>query len=763
MPLITPVLDDRSFEDLFAELRARIPVYNPSWTDHHDSDPGITLLQLFAYLGEGLQFRLNQVPEATQLAFLRLLDIPLRPAEPARALLRFSSRQAAGVVLRRGDQVLAGKTAFTLADELTAWPLDCVTVSRRALLDEAEAADPARLRAFIAGLDVEVGRALQGRIDALRDTPAGADAPVAPYEAVFLDSEGRSPPLDPAAAVDPMLWIAVLADADSGLAPADLPDPVAGLRNAPGRPLLLNLGYRPAARWPALDEIGPCGADDAAALNWQASIVRSDGRLGWLAVRSAGDSTAGLTREGIVRLELPDTLARLGVPTPEPGLEGSGEQPPELDDARAERLWFWLRVWRGDGSRFPLVQWVGLNAAACEQTVAAAPELLGSGNGQPGQAFRLAQAPVAAGHGVRLQVEEEGGVWQDWSAVDTLDGAGPDDRVFGVDAEAGVVRFGDGARARVPQPGQRVRVSHYRVGGGAAGNVPALAIDKLGAALPGADPPAPLLRAGAAGGLKITNPFAAEGGADAETLDEALARLPTELRRNHRAVAQDDFADLARRTPGAEIARAECLPLFHAPDRTRRPGCVSVIVWPARDPRRPTAPLPDARLLEAVCRWLDRWRLVTTELYVAPPTYRRIAVAVAVQVAAGHALDAVRDWVGAALRQYLAPLPPWGPAGQGWPLGRRVLARELEGVVMQVEGVEYVEALRLDVATPVAGEPGAETWAALPERLLEAWELPELAQVTVLDAATPLPAPGTEVEPPPGRPPVAVPVLRDVC
>ena len=58
MPLIAPILDDRSFEDLFAELRNRIPVYNPAWTDHHDSDPGITLLQLFAYLGEGLQFLL---------------------------------------------------------------------------------------------------------------------------------------------------------------------------------------------------------------------------------------------------------------------------------------------------------------------------------------------------------------------------------------------------------------------------------------------------------------------------------------------------------------------------------------------------------------------------------------------------------------------------------------------------------------------------------------------------------------------------------
>jgi hypothetical protein len=96
MPLIAPILDDRSFEDLFAELRNRIPVYNPAWTDHLDSDPGITLLQLFAYLGEGLQFRFNQIPEATQIAFLKLLDLPMQPARPAQALVRFESKVANG-------------------------------------------------------------------------------------------------------------------------------------------------------------------------------------------------------------------------------------------------------------------------------------------------------------------------------------------------------------------------------------------------------------------------------------------------------------------------------------------------------------------------------------------------------------------------------------------------------------------------------------------------------------------------------------------
>jgi predicted phage baseplate assembly protein len=261
--------------------------------------------------------------------------------------------------------------------------------------------------------------------------------------------------------------------------------------------------------------------------------------------------------------------------------------------------------------------------------------------------------------------------------------------------------------------------------------------------------------------LKLANPLAAYGGVDAESLDAALARIPSELRRNHRAVARNDFDELALQTPAVELGRSECMPLFHAPSRSRKPGCVSVVVWPARDAQHPNAPLPDAWELTQVCSWLDRWRVVTTELYVIPPTYRRIALAVSVKVREGYGLDAVRDWVDILLRQYLAPMPPYGPDGQGWPLGRRVMARELEGVAMQVEGVEYIEALRLDHATPQAD--GSDSWNDIAILSLADWEVPEVAAITVVDDATPLPAPGTGLVPPPSQPAVPVPVIREEC
>lgn len=764
MPLIAPILDDRSFEQLFAELRQRIPVYTPEWTDHQDSDPGITLLQLFAYLGEGLQFRFNQIPEATHLAFLKLLDLPLQPARPAQALIRFESKTAHGVALYGGDQVKAGKTVFSLTQDATVWPLDCVAVARRSLLSEEALAQPQQLRQFIAALDPELRVAVQGSVDAVKNANADDDS-VAPYEVLTLASDGSSPPLDFSNTVDGCVWLALLASADLKIPVADLADPAQGLKRVEGRPLSLSVGFSPQASFPDIDQVTACSPGGGPSLQWQVSLAkpRADGTVHYQPLRVAGDTSQGFSREGVVRLELPADLASLGVPAAPPGLAGTGTFPPELDDERAERLWCWLRVWRSDASRIGAVQLITLNAVPAEQVVAAQPQLLGTGTGQPDQAYTLASAPVLvdARYPVSLQVEE-GGVWTEWTQADTLDAASSQDRQFSIDAEAGAVRFGDGQRGRLPQLGERIRVSKYHVGGGAAGNVPAGTLSKLGDTGAGPTPPPPLRRPGeVVSALKFGNPFAAYGGVDSESIDAALRRIPTELRRNHRAVARDDFASLAMQTPALQLGRAECLPLFHAPSRSRKPGCVSVVVWPARDPQHPTAPLPDAWELAQVCGWLDRWRLVTTELYVIPPTYRRVAVSLAVKVREGYGLDAVRDWLDLLIRQYLAPLPPHGPDGQGWPLGRRVIARELEGAAMQVEGVEYIQALRLDAALTQAD--GSESWTATEVLLLNDWEVPALAAITTVDEATPLPAPGTGLAPPPVRPPVPVPVLKEEC
>src|SRR5262249_10206450 len=97
MPLQALNLDDRTFEDIYREARLRIPRYAPGWTDYNDSDPGIALLQLFAWLTELMIYRLNRVPEASYIKFLHLLDLELRPAQPAEASLTFTPKPGADV------------------------------------------------------------------------------------------------------------------------------------------------------------------------------------------------------------------------------------------------------------------------------------------------------------------------------------------------------------------------------------------------------------------------------------------------------------------------------------------------------------------------------------------------------------------------------------------------------------------------------------------------------------------------------------------
>src|SRR3954454_16177072 len=70
-------LDDRSFQDLVNEARMRITRNCPEWTEHNVSDPGITLIELFAWMTEMTIYRLNRVPEKLHLKLLELLDIRL--------------------------------------------------------------------------------------------------------------------------------------------------------------------------------------------------------------------------------------------------------------------------------------------------------------------------------------------------------------------------------------------------------------------------------------------------------------------------------------------------------------------------------------------------------------------------------------------------------------------------------------------------------------------------------------------------------------
>jgi len=100
MPLdqAIPTIDDRSFDSLLDEVRTRIarytPEWTPVWTDVNDNDPGITMVQVFAFLAEILTYRMSKTPELNYIKFLQLLGIELNAAEPSQAEVAFPVKAA---------------------------------------------------------------------------------------------------------------------------------------------------------------------------------------------------------------------------------------------------------------------------------------------------------------------------------------------------------------------------------------------------------------------------------------------------------------------------------------------------------------------------------------------------------------------------------------------------------------------------------------------------------------------------------------------
>ncbi len=110
LPQIT--LDDVRFQELVSEARTRIVRHSPEWTEHNVSDPGITLIELFAWFTEILVYRIDRIPERLQFGLLELVGV--RPAAPQRAevTVRFLlSEPGSGATVPLGTEVASARTA----------------------------------------------------------------------------------------------------------------------------------------------------------------------------------------------------------------------------------------------------------------------------------------------------------------------------------------------------------------------------------------------------------------------------------------------------------------------------------------------------------------------------------------------------------------------------------------------------------------------------------------------------------------------------
>src|SRR5215471_20174015 len=126
MPLRVPNLSDQTYQGFLNEALARIPVHNPEWTNFNDSDPGITLIQLFAFLADNFLYRSNRVPEVNHRKFLTLLGIPLQAAMPATGMVTFSNERGPlqTTTLFADMEVRAGQVPYRTLDGIDILPVE---------------------------------------------------------------------------------------------------------------------------------------------------------------------------------------------------------------------------------------------------------------------------------------------------------------------------------------------------------------------------------------------------------------------------------------------------------------------------------------------------------------------------------------------------------------------------------------------------------------------------------------------------------------
>lgn len=746
MPLPLPDLDNRSWADLVDEAHGVIPRHAALWTDHNAHDPGIMLIELFAWLTEQGMYRLNQVPDRHRRKFLRLVGFTPDPPQAARALVAF--RPVAGTSafsLPAGFELASARSGASRLHFRTLTPIDVLDV-------------------VVATLKVDEG---DGTISD-RTLDWHEELPVAPF--------GPSP--GPGAALYlgftslPTVRVIRLGFRLDG--PANGVEERRSLRaeaaayraaSRPTRP-----GWDCNGTWETAEPVAPpLPPHHSARTVWEFSTGESWSRLepaedaGPLMPGQVRDDTRSLTLDGIVALNLPSTLAptkamgdgllylrcRLAAgahdtPTPlldvapnvvwaeqaipashryviGPGVAPQGTAPKPGSTVRLQMTLDGKGVIQslafgatGDGPEVPVWEYQKPTPDAVGH-IAMELVRVGRGSGFPGQSGHLPDTPVDL-DSLRLY-SLTAGTWEEWSRREDLDSSSRVDAHFAVDLETGIVAFGNGERGRTPEAGALL-LAQYRVTAAAAGNRPAgtrlhPAATKRNEKALEAVPP----KAFAA--IVTLNPSL--GGTDVESLAHASGRAVNALHSHERLVelcrhARSDSLDqiaparirnlepppralnlpdierLALAVPGTRVGRARAWadthPSFPCLDV---PGTVTVVVIPdAPGPK----PAPTPGLLAAVRRALDLRRIVCTRIEVVGPTYREVRVRAGVVCDASA--DAVRLAVGIrdALDAFLNPLSG-GPARRGWPFGRDVFRSEILQLIADVPGVDYVASLSL--------------------------------------------------------------------
>jgi predicted phage baseplate assembly protein len=620
MPLQAPNLDDRQYSDIVAEAKTLIARYAPEWTNYNESDPGVTLVELFAWLSEILIYRLNQVPDLNYIKFLQLLGIELQAAQPARAELTFTPARLdlVSTIVPIRTQISAPSDAGTPV----LFETDESLVVIGAILAAVQTFD---------GFGYTVQTEKNGNAGQWFH-PFGQNPK--PGNALMLGF--RSPVAFPQDQIN----LAV------SLFTSSLVRPVIQCAGALPPPANLAWEY------------------------WNGSL--------WVTVDIDKDGTRAFSQDGHILFPGP----------------GDDVATAAIGNVSEKLYWIRARIEQTTYEIAPKIAAIRTNTISATQAITFTDEVLGGTDGTPNQTVQVTNTPVmhldspltavtAGGtkvtiSSVRLEIDEGQG-FNVWQEVDDFFSSKPNDRVFTIDRNTGVITLGDGEHGQIASINPANTTSNvvarwYRAGGGSNGNVGANTITQIQTSLPGIK--------------SAINYEAATGGTDEETVAAAKQRAQSALQSKNRAVTAGDYEYLASQAPGANVRRTRALPLYH-PDfpAGQVPGVVTMIVVPnSEDPN----PMPNNTTLQAVCVYLGQHRLLTSELYVVGPVYRKIKVAVQLVVQPGADLATVKNAAQNSLATFFHPLTG-GNDRTGWPFGGEIYYSDVYRRILDVDSVLRIQ------------------------------------------------------------------------
>jgi uncharacterized phage protein gp47/JayE len=666
--LESPNLDDRNWQDLVDQMRALIPAYAPQWTDHNPSDLGMTLIELFAWLVEGMIYRLNRVPDKNMVEFLNLIGITRDPATPASTLLVYwLANGTPPLDVPKGHQVATRQTeditAITFETDEALRVLS-TNLTTALYLYRSPTDNQPRYRNVTSHI---IDTPLRGLIDSI---PAASPPPKSVIIALGFD----------AATAERLR-----------------------LRVRLSRPLRAN----------------------AARVAWRYSRGHAQPDA-WVdnAVENFEDGTEGLQKNGQVSFTVPTDWAGQN--------PADWDYQPEAGTPPVDQEFSWIGIRIDNRLTQPLelgIEHLLFNAVpATNALTITEPEDLGVSTSEAFQFFDLKHQPLYKQPGsstpyahLRIQVREPQvgggfGAWTEWTRVEDFP-PGPGNN-FRVDPVTGRIDFGNyhpstspDGQGSIPPSGSEIRALTYRyVAGDSHGNVPPNTITVMHAALPGL--------------VAVHNPGPATGGSDEEAVEETKRRAPEVLRNRDRAVTAEDYEYLAREAT-TDVQKVRCLPerLFREFDPrptgvaigapwtfgglNRDKGTVNVIIIPATP--LSDRPLPSAELLQEVADYLDARRVVSTTLHITYPRYLPVNVTAnviiwqqAIQIGLVPSADSVGQELRTKITEFLHPLHG-GPGGTGWEVGQAFLVSGLLEFIQPDPRVGFITRITVAAGQPIYG------------------------------------------------------------